>query len=97
MLSIPSCSSSRRIIGILMQFAAQHATNGTILPTRGGSFFTMALRLNAVVKAPPVAHTYDVPTIKIQRNSSKYLMMKGLYFPTYVILVRTLVFSDILF
>ena len=47
-----------------MQFAAQHATNGTILPTKGGSFFTMALRLKAVVKAPPVAHKYDVPKIK---------------------------------
>ena len=46
---------------MLIQFAAQQATNGTILPTSGGNFVTMAFSPNAVVKAPPVAHTYEVP------------------------------------
>ena len=53
----PSSSSRRRIIGILIPFAMQQATKGTILPTKGGNFVTMALSPNAVVKAPPVAHT----------------------------------------
>ena len=58
---IPSSNSNLRIMGILIQFAAQHATKGTILPTNGGNFFTIALRPKAVPKAPPVAQTYEVP------------------------------------
>ena len=58
---LPSSSSKRRIIGMLIPFAIQHATNGTILPTKGGNFVTIALSPNAVVKAPPVAQRYDVP------------------------------------
>ena len=48
-------------MGIFIQLAAQQATNGTILPTKGGSFFTIAFKLKAVPNAPPVAHTYEVP------------------------------------
>ena len=51
-------------MGILIQLAAQQATNGTILPTKGGSFFTIAFKLKAVPNAPPVAHTYEVPRHK---------------------------------
>ena len=51
-------------MGILIQLAAQQATNGTILPTNGGSFFTIAFKLKAVPNAPPVAHTYEVPRHK---------------------------------
>ena len=48
---------------MLIPFAMQHATNGTILATKGGNFVTIALSPNAVVKAPPVAQRYDVPTM----------------------------------
>ena len=51
-------------MGIFIQLAAQQATNGTILPTKGGSFFTIAFKLKAVPNAPPVAHTYEVPSCK---------------------------------
>ena len=51
-------------MGIFIQLAAQQATNGTILPTKGGSFFTIAFKLKAVPNAPPVAHTYEVPRRK---------------------------------
>jgi hypothetical protein len=42
---------------MLTQLAAETATKGTSLPTRGGKVFTNEFRPNAVTKAPPVAAT----------------------------------------
>jgi hypothetical protein len=55
----PSVSSVLRIMGMLIVLAALTATNGTSLPTRGGSVLTRAFRPKAVPRAPPVAATYE--------------------------------------
>ena len=71
-------------MGIFIQLAAQQATNGTILPTKGGSFFTIAFKLKAVPNAPPVAHTYEVPRHKCENvnqicTCKKQLAIDGAY------------------
>ena len=63
-------------MGMFIQLAAQHATNGTILPTKGGSFFTIAFKLKAVPNAPPVAHTYEVPRCKFVNVNHICICMK---------------------
>jgi hypothetical protein len=47
-------------MGMLIQFAAATAQNGTNRPMIGGANFEREFKPSAVTKAPPVAHTYDV-------------------------------------
>eukprot|EP00095_Tigriopus_kingsejongensis_P005594 snap_masked-scaffold12_size759060-processed-gene-6.3 protein:Tk05594 transcript:snap_masked-scaffold12_size759060-processed-gene-6.3-mRNA-1 annotation:"rna-directed dna polymerase from mobile element jockey-like" len=68
--SLPFSNSLRRINGMLMELAAETATNGTSLPTKGGSDLTMALRVRAVPKAPPVAARYEVPSVVVEMGES---------------------------
>lgn len=54
-IGIPCINSLLLVQGRFIQSAAASAANGTNRPPIGGNFFTMLLRVRALVTAPPVA------------------------------------------